>query len=68
MAKKDKVKKVVLSYSGGLDTSVIVPWLKNNYRRVRGHLFYGGSGPERGSKRIRQKSRGLRREQAHHRT
>ena len=28
---KGKVKKVVLSYSGGLDTSVIVPWLKNNY-------------------------------------
>jgi argininosuccinate synthase len=28
---KDKVKKVALSYSGGLDTSVIVPWLKNNY-------------------------------------
>ncbi|MBW2513861.1 MAG: argininosuccinate synthase [Deltaproteobacteria bacterium] len=25
------VKKVVLAYSGGLDTSVIVPWLKNNY-------------------------------------
>ncbi|MBZ0291227.1 MAG: argininosuccinate synthase [Anaerolineae bacterium] len=30
MAKGD-VKKVVLSYSGGLDTSVIVPWLRNNY-------------------------------------
>jgi argininosuccinate synthase len=29
--KKDKLKKVVLAYSGGLDTSVIVPWLKNNY-------------------------------------
>jgi argininosuccinate synthase len=28
---KDKVHKVVLAYSGGLDTSVIVPWLKNNY-------------------------------------
>jgi len=28
---KDKVTKVVLAYSGGLDTSVIVPWLKNNY-------------------------------------
>ena len=29
---KDKsVKKVVLAYSGGLDTSVIVPWLKENY-------------------------------------
>lgn len=26
-----QLKKVVLAYSGGLDTSVIVPWLKNNY-------------------------------------
>ncbi len=26
-----KVNKVVLAYSGGLDTSVIVPWLKNTY-------------------------------------
>jgi argininosuccinate synthase len=26
-----EVNKVVLAYSGGLDTSVIVPWLKNNY-------------------------------------
>jgi argininosuccinate synthase len=25
------VNKVVLAYSGGLDTSVIVPWLRNNY-------------------------------------
>jgi argininosuccinate synthase len=25
------IKKAVLAYSGGLDTSVIVPWLKNNY-------------------------------------
>ncbi len=30
-SKKPKAKKVVLAYSGGLDTSVIVPWLKNNY-------------------------------------
>ena len=28
---KSKVKKVVLAYSGGLDTSVIVPWLRENY-------------------------------------
>ena len=28
---KPQVKKVVLAYSGGLDTSVIVPWLKENY-------------------------------------
>lgn len=28
---KQKIGKVVLAYSGGLDTSVIVPWLKENY-------------------------------------
>jgi len=28
---KSKIKKVVLAYSGGLDTSVIVPWLIENY-------------------------------------
>ena len=28
---KANVKKVVLAYSGGLDTSCIVPWLKENY-------------------------------------
>ncbi len=28
---KPIVKKAVLAYSGGLDTSIIVPWLKNNY-------------------------------------
>ena len=26
-----KVSKVVLAYSGGLDTSIIIPWLKENY-------------------------------------
>ena len=31
MKKKDEIKKVVLAYSGGLDTSVIIPWLKENY-------------------------------------
>ncbi|MBM6990976.1 MAG: argininosuccinate synthase [Mobilibacterium timonense] len=29
-SKKD-IKKIVLAYSGGLDTSVIIPWLKENY-------------------------------------
>lgn len=28
---KPKISKVVLAYSGGLDTSIIVPWLKENY-------------------------------------
>ncbi len=30
MAEK-KIRKVVLAYSGGLDTSIIIPWLKENY-------------------------------------
>ena len=27
----EKIKKIVLAYSGGLDTSVILPWLKEKY-------------------------------------
>ena len=27
----DKIKKIVLAYSGGLDTSIIIPWLKEHY-------------------------------------
>ena len=33
-AKKD-IKKVVLAYSGGLDTSIIIPWLKENYNNCK---------------------------------
>ena len=29
MAKE--IKKIVLAYSGGLDTSIIIPWLQENY-------------------------------------
>lgn len=28
---KKEIRKVVLAYSGGLDTSIIIPWLKENY-------------------------------------
>ena len=28
---KIQYKKIVLAYSGGLDTSVLIPWLKENY-------------------------------------
>ena len=28
---KSSIKKVILAYSGGLDTSIIIPWLKENY-------------------------------------
>lgn len=28
---KENYKKIILSYSGGLDTSIMIPWLKENY-------------------------------------
>ena len=31
MTKSNKIKKIVLAYSGGLDTSVILPWLREKY-------------------------------------
>ena len=31
MADKKTYKRVLLAYSGGLDTSIIIPWLKENY-------------------------------------
>ncbi len=31
MKDKNSMKKIVLAYSGGLDTSIIIPWLKENY-------------------------------------
>jgi argininosuccinate synthase len=41
-----KVNKVVLAYSGGLDTSVIVPWLKNNYDNCEVICFTADLGQE----------------------
>ena len=31
---KNEIKKIALAYSGGLDTSVIIPWLKENYNNA----------------------------------
>lgn len=31
MEQRETFKKIVLAYSGGLDTSIIIPWLKENY-------------------------------------
>ncbi len=31
MAEEQTIKKIVLAYSGGLDTSIIIPWLRENY-------------------------------------
>ncbi len=41
------IKKIVLAYSGGLDTSIIIPWLKDNYPgceviAVSGNVGQGG--------------------------
>jgi argininosuccinate synthase len=45
MNMKKPIKKVVLAYSGGLDTSIIIPWLKENYGcdviTVTAHLGQG---------------------------
>ena len=43
---KDRVKKVILAYSGGLDTSIIVPWLKNNYHNCEVICFTADLGQE----------------------
>lgn len=31
---KEEIKKIVLAYSGGLDTSVMIPWLKEHYNQA----------------------------------
>jgi argininosuccinate synthase len=43
---RQEVKKVVLAYSGGLDTSVIVPWLRNNYSNCEVICFCADLGQE----------------------
>ena len=44
-----QIKKVVLAYSGGLDTSIIIPWLKENYGDPRDHRRVRRCGPGRPS-------------------
>lgn len=45
MDKKD-IKKVVLAYSGGLDTSIIIPWLKENYNNCEVIAVAGNVGQD----------------------
>jgi len=52
----DRVNKVVLAYSGGLDTSVIVPWLKNNYRGCQVICFTADLGQEEELNGLEQKA------------
>lgn len=44
MTARPKPKKVVLAYSGGLDTSIIVPWLKENYGNCEVICYCGNVG------------------------
>ena len=41
---KSKIKKVALAYSGGLDTSIIIPWLKENYNNCEVVAISGNVG------------------------
>ena len=41
---KENIKKVVLAYSGGLDTSIIIPWLKENYNNCEVIAVVGNVG------------------------
>ena len=42
-----EVKKVALAYSGGLDTSIIIPWLKENYNNCEVIAISGNVGQGR---------------------
>ena len=43
----EKISKVVLAYSGGLDTSIIIPWLKENFDcSVIAYVGDVGQGPD----------------------
>ncbi len=65
MPKSKSIKKVVLAYSGGLDTSVIVPWLKENYG-CEVVCFAANVGPGRGAGRAGGQGHRQRRQPAHH--
>lgn len=44
--KKEDIKKVVVAYSGGLDTSIIIPWLKENYNNCEVIAVCGNVGQQ----------------------
>lgn len=44
--KQSGIKKVVLAYSGGLDTSAIIPWLKENYQDCEVYAFVANVGQD----------------------
>ena len=65
MADKKEIKKVVLAYSGGLDTSIIIPWLKENYNDPEIIAVSGNVGQADELEGLEEKSHQDRRFQAH---
>src|SRR5271156_2099264 len=53
---KPLLKKVVLAYSGGLDTSIIIPWLKENYGGCEVIAMIGDLGPKEDLEAARKKA------------
>ena len=53
---KRNAKKVMLAYSGGLDTSIIIPWLKENYDGVEVIGFCGDVGQGDDFEAVRRKA------------
>ncbi len=53
---KTNVKKVVLAYSGGLDTSIIIPWIKENYGGAEIVAYCGDVGQGDDLEAVRKKA------------
>ena len=53
---KENINKIVLAYSGGLDTSVIIPWLKENYNNCEVIAVVGDVGQESELEGIKEKA------------
>ncbi|HEY6464859.1 MAG TPA: argininosuccinate synthase domain-containing protein, partial [Candidatus Acidoferrales bacterium] len=49
-------KKVVVAYSGGLDTSIIIPWLKENYNNCEVIAMIGDLGQQEDLEAARKKA------------
>ena len=56
MIHKENIKKIVLAYSGGLDTSVIIPWLKENYNNPEIIAVSGNVGQADGLEGLEEKA------------
>ena len=56
-----EVKKVVLAYSGGLDTSIIIPWLKEHYNNCEVIAVCGNVGQKGELEGLEERGQGKRR-------